>query len=527
MSKSLITAALGIAALVGTAVAQQTPVTAQSAASQSPAPPSALAAGAAAPAGRGGRGNPSTQLFTNSCSGCHGTDLAGARAGSLFTESFLSSRSDADIVRTILSGIPESGMPAFAGEIAENQANQLVVYLRLRAGQLKGRPAFVPDPNGQIVRSRKQTFRIEVVAAGLATPWGGAFLPDGRLLVSERNGNLRIVDTNGKLQAAPVEGTPVPFVRQDGGMLDVAVDPDYGRNRWIYLAYSDVVPGVTPAPNSNVAPNPAPPTMTVLIRGRVVGNRWTDTQELFRAPASVYSTPSDHYGTRFLFDGKGHLFYSLGDRHNMAAAQNLSTPLGKIHRIHLDGSVPKDNPFVNVPGAVPTIWSLGHRNPQGLSFDPNTGLLWETEHGPSGGDEINIIDKGHNYGWGVVSMGLEPGITQQRAPGMDDPIAHYTPTIAPSGISFYNGNRYPNWKGNLFVAALAGQQLLRLEVDGRKIVSQEPVLKEYGRVRQVITGPDGLLYVLLQNPTGAGTGLSLSAPTAGMVIKLIPAGLSP
>jgi glucose/arabinose dehydrogenase len=206
----------------------------------------------------------------------------------------------------------------------------------------------------------------------------------------------------------------------------------------------------------------------------------------------------------------------------MANAQDLSVPLGKIHRVNDDGSPAAGNPFIGTPGADPTVWSYGHRNPEGLAFDPVSGLLWESEHGPTGGDEINVIEKGHNYGWGVISMGLEPGITHQHQAGMDDPIAYYTPTIAPSGMTFYSGNRYPGWKNNLFVAALAGQELLRLEVSGRTIISQEPLFHEFGRVRDVITGPDGLLYVLIQNPTGAGTGLALSAPAAGMVIRLVP-----
>jgi glucose/arabinose dehydrogenase len=465
--------------------------------------------------------NPAAAFFGANCSSCHGTTLAGGRGPSLFAGSFLAGHSDADIARIIHTGIPNSEMPSFAGKIDDDQTSELIAYLRIQGGRLRDNPQFVPDPNGQVIHSQKQTFRIDVVAAGLATPWGEAFLPDGRMLVTERDGHVRIID-HGKLLPDPVLGTPVPFVRQDGGMLDVAVDPDYRRNGWIYLSYTEVAPGVTPAPGSDTAPNPAPPTMTVLIRGHLVGNHWFGTQDVFHAPAALYTTTSDHYGSRFLFDGHGHLFYSLGERHNMANAQNLSVPLGKIHRINLDGTVPADNPFVNTPGADPTIWTYGHRNPEGLAIDPVTGFLWESEHGPTGGDEINILDKGHNYGWGVVSMGLEPGITHQHEPGMDDPVAYYTPTIAPSGIGFYSGDRYPGWKNNLFVSALAGQELLRIEVQGRRIVAQEPVFKEFGRVRDVITGPDGLLYVLLQNPTGGGSGLALSAPTSGMVIKLTP-----
>jgi glucose/arabinose dehydrogenase len=469
-------------------------------------------------------GNPAQQIFTGTCASCHGADLAGGRGPSLFLGSFLAANSDDAILHTIQTGMPDGGMPSFKDQFSEAQLRQLIAYLRIRGGQLKDRPVFVPDPNNQVIKSHKQSFKIEVVAAGLDTPWGMAFLPDGRMLVTERAGHLRLID-HGKLLPDPVKGIPVPFVRQDGGTLDVALHPDYRRNGWIYLSYSEVVPGTVPPPGSDTAPNPAPPTMTVLVRGRLTnGNEWTDQQVIFRASPALYTTTSDHYGSRFLFDKEGKLFYSLGERHNMANAQDLTVPLGKIHRVNDDGTPAAGNPFINTPGADPTIWSYGHRNPEGLALDPVSGLLWESEHGPTGGDEINIIDKGHNYGWGVVSMGLEPGITHQHEAGMDDPIAYYTPTIAPSGMTFYSGNRYPGWKNNLFVAALAGQELLRLEINGRKIVSQEALFQQYGRVRDVITGPDGLLYVLLQNPTGAGTGLALSAPAAGMVIRLVPAG---
>jgi len=207
----------------------------------------------------------------------------------------------------------------------------------------------------------------------------------------------------------------------------------------------------------------------------------------------------------------------------MRNAQNLSSPLGKIHRVNDDGSIPADNPFITTPGAIPSIWSYGHRNPQGMALDPVSGLMWEAEHGPTGGDEINIIRKGHNYGWGVASMGIQPGVEKTRAPGMDQPVADHTPTLAPSGISFDLSRSSP-WRNNLLVAGLLGQQLLRLEVRNDRIVSQEVLFNQFGRVRTVVNGPDGRLFVLTQAPTGAGTGLSLSAPTPGMLIRLDPVG---
>ena len=258
--------------------------------------------------------------------------------------------------------------------------------------------------------------------------------------------------------------------------------------------------------------------MTVIVRGKINGdNAWVDQQFLFRAPPELYTPVNAHYGARFIFDAANHLFYTLGDRQVVMDAQDLSKPTGKIHRVNDDGSVPKDNPFVNRPGALPTIWSYGHRHPQGLARDPVTGKLWESEHGPQGGDEINIIEPGHNYGWGVITHGVQPGITKRAEEGMEQPIVYFTPTIAPAGMTFYSGTRYPAWKNNLFLGGLGGQQLRRLEVSGAKVTHQEVVFNQFGRVRDIIQGPDGLFYVALQLP-----GQTLSQSTTGTVVRLVP-----
>jgi glucose/arabinose dehydrogenase len=353
----------------------------------------------------------------------------------------------------------------------------------------------------------------------LNTPWGEVFLPDGRMLVTERPGRIRIID-HGKL-SDPVKNTPIPYVRQDGGFFDIAISPDYKKNGWIYMTYSEVAPGVAqpPAddpktPRSQWAA--APLNMTRWVRGRInANNEWVDQQDVMPSPAALYTNSVIHYGSRYLFDNKGHLFITMGERGEMTHSQDLSSPLGKIHRLNVDGSIPKDNPFVKTPKAIPSIWAYGVRNPEGLSFDPRSGLLWGSDNGPIGGDEVNIIEKGHNYGWGVISMGLQPGITKQHQAGMEDPIKYYTPSIAPSGIHFYTGNRYPGWKNSLFLSALAGQKLIRYEIDGRKITHEEVVFKGFGRVRQVITGPDGYLYLLIQNSQSL-------ANSPGMVIRLLP-----
>jgi glucose/arabinose dehydrogenase len=500
------------------------------------ATPVAPATGPSVPARGGGRGNPMAALYTERCAGCHGAGIEGGRAPSLFDDKWTRAADDEGVRQIIHDGVAGTEMVPFAGALTDQQIWQLVGYIRTQAETLKGKPTYVADPDGQVVKSEKQTVKIEVVARDLETPWGLAFLPDGRLLITERPGRLRIVE-KGKLLPEPVKGTPKVWEKQDGGLLDVEVHPQYARNGWIYLSYSETVPGyVAPPPAADTAAAPAPaagappqgrgrgrggppdpPSMTVIVRGKInKNNEWTDQQVIFRGAPEIYSSTNAHYGSRFTFDKQGHLFYTLGEKNNPALAQDLSSPLGKIHRVNDDGSVPKDNPMVGKSGALPTIWSYGHRNPQGLAWDP-AGKLWESEHGPQGGDEINVIEPGHNYGWGVITMGVDPRVTERTHEGMEQPIVYYTPTIAPSGIVFYTGTKYPGWKNNLFVSALAGQQLRRLEVSGTKVTHQEQVINQFGRVHDVIIGPDGYLYITLQLP-----GQSLSQSTPGMVARLVP-----
>lgn len=454
------------------------------------------------------------EIFNTTCSGCHGNTLApGAKAKSLFTKDYLDSHSDAQIATAVAEG---AGIPNhnFQNLFSPDEISQMPAYLRIVSGNLNRKFGPVPDINGKVFTSQKQTFRVETLAKGLDQPWGAAFLPDGRMIFTERAGRLRFLDKDGKL-SAPVKGTPTVFVRQDGGLFDVALHPDYARNGWIYLSYSSVPPGYQVQPGQDKAPNLSAPTMTYLVRGKVnARNEWVDQQALFSPPADTFRTSADHYGSRFLFDRTGHFFWSMGERHDMQMSQNLASPLGKIHRLNDDGTVPADNPFIHTPGALGSIWSYGHRNPEGLAFDPATGLLWETEHGPTGGDEVNIIEPGKDYGWGVATKGLEPGIFRTSATGMTDPITFFNPSIGPGGITFYTGDRYPGWKGNLFITGMVGQTLIRMEIKDRAITSQERLFDGYGRVREVLQGPDGLLYVLLQNRNGD--------PVGGSIVRLVP-----
>lgn len=429
------------------------------------------------------------------------------------------------------NGVPGKEMPAFKQLLDDRRRAELVQYIRSRAVSVEPARRVVANPDKQRLTTEKQAIALEVVARGLETPWALAFLPDGRLLVTERPGRLRIIDKD--RLSEPVKGIPNVHDVQDGGLLDVELHPEYAENGWIYLAYAEALPGFVP-PLSTTAPDTSlpfrdrpslVPSMTVVVRGRLSKtNEWTDQEVLFRAPATIYSTSGSHFGCRMIFDRQGHLFFTVGERGAMEDAQDLSKPTGKIHRVTDTGGVPKDNPFVSRHDALGTIWSYGHRNPEGLAWDPVTGVLWESEHGPGGGDEINIIEPGHNYGWGVATKGEQNGITRTSAPGMDDPIVYYTPSIAPAGIAFYTGDRFPAWRNtSLFVTGLGGQVLRRLEISGTMVTHQETIFDRFGRVRDIVQGPDGYFYVALQNPTGAGTDLLLSASTPGLVIRLVPA----
>src|SRR5689334_1328150 len=443
------------------------------------------------------------EIYNTTCAACHGNTVQpGPSARSLFATDFQNSRTDAQIVQALTDGLPSTPNHSFKTLFFPDEIAQMPALLRIRGGIMNRKVGAVPDINGHVFQSQKGNFKAEVLAKGFDQPWGMAFLPDGRLIFTERAGRIRFLSKDGRV-SEPVKGTPSVFVRQDGGMLDIALHPDYARNGWIYLSYTTVQPGYQVQPGDDAAPNMAPLTMTYVVRGKVnAKNEWVNQQILFNPPADSYRVSADHYGSRFLFDGKGHFFWSMGERHDMQMSQNLASPLGKIHRMNDDGSIPKDNPFIHTPGALPSIWTYGHRNPEGLTFDPATGLFWETEHGPTGGDEVNIIEPGKDYGWGVATMGLEPGIGRLHATGMTDPITFFNPSIGPAGITFYTGDRYPGWKGNLFITGMVGEKLIRMEIKGRQIVSQETLLQDYGRVRDVEIGPDGLIYLLLQNMNG-------------------------
>jgi glucose/arabinose dehydrogenase len=333
--------------------------------------------------------------------------------------------------------------------------------------------------------------RLVTVATGLEHPWGMAFLPDGRLLVTERPGRLRIVGTDGKV-GEPLEGVPAVSATGQGGLLDVQLDPEFAQNRLVYLSYAE------PREGGNG---------TAVARG-TLGERGLDgVQVIFRQDVTINGR--HHFGSRLVFDRSGRLFVTLGDRNSeRARAQTLDSHIGKVVRIERDGKVPADNPFVGREGAKPEVWSYGHRNVQGAALHPATGELWTHEHGPRGGDELNRTLAGRNYGWPLVTYGVEySGKTiseSPTAPGIEPPVHYWVPSIATSGLLFYTGDRFPQWRGNAFVGGLSSQQVSRLEMDGNRVVREEVLFKGVigQRVRDVEQGPDGLIYLLSDQPDG-------------------------
>ena len=331
------------------------------------------------------------------------------------------------------------------------------------------------------------TIKVETVATGLSHPWGLAFLPDGRMLVTERSGTLRLVSKDGKL-SPPLSGVPKVVVAGQGGLLDVAIDPDFKSNSLVYLTYSE--PGEGGAG-------------TAVARGKLGESGLDGVEVIFRQEPKVGG--GNHFGSRLVFAPDGKLFVTLGERFTFTPAQDLTNDLGKIVRINPDGSVPKDNPFVGRTDARPEIWSYGHRNPQGAAIHPETGKLWETEFGPCGGDELNIPQAGANYGWPVVSWGShytgEDIPDPPTHPEFADAIYHWNPVISPSGITFYTADAIPAWKGNLLIAGLSEQAIVRLTLDGEKVVDEERIPMG-ARIRDVVQGPDGAVYALTDEGNG-------------------------
>lgn len=353
------------------------------------------------------------------------------------------------------------------------------------------------------VTAQSHAFEVVTVAEGLQNPWSMAWLPNGDLLITERPGRLRIVK-DGVLWPEPIPGAPNVRAQGQGGLLEIALHPDFESNQLLYMTIAK------PSLDAEQAEG-----TTALVRARFDGIELTDVEEIFEAQA--WSTTGGHFGSRIVFDDAGHLFMTIGDRQApplMATvmehpAQDRSNHQGTIVRLNLDGSVPDDNPFVGQAGILPEIWSYGHRSPQGLAWHPETGDLWMTEHGPMGGDELNLVRRGANFGWPVIGFGINYDgarihLSETRE-GMETPKHFWVPSIATSGLLIYNGDQFPNWKGHVFVGGLAGERLVRLPIVGTEVVGEITVLDNLGRIRDIRQSPDGFIYLAVDHRQGEPT----------------------
>jgi len=428
--------------------------------------------------------------YLNYCAGCHGVNLE------KFDKSeWMYGNSDDAAFKSIKFGREDIGMPAFEVTFTDEQIKDLAAYIRTEVpkDQLQQGAALTLE---KVVNSRRQRFVIDTIVTGLDIPWGMEFLPNGDMLIAERDGILYRF-SGGVLTV--ISGLPDILAKGQGGLLDLRLHPDYKQNGWLYFSYSQ------PAEDNDRI------GCTAIMRAQIKGNQLISKEIIFEGIPD--SRKGQHWGCKLQFDKEGYLWFGIGDRGARDEnPQTLKNDCGKIHRIHDDGRIPKDNPFIDTRGARPSIYSYGHRNPQGTTMHPVTGEIWESEHGPRGGDELNLIEAGKNYGWPVISYGINyngtkfTDITEKE--GMEQPVIQWTPSIAPCGMTFVDSDRYPEWENNILIGSLRFKYLERVALKGNNVTEQEKLLEGIGRVRNVEMSPDGFIYVAMERP--------------GFIVKLLP-----
>ncbi len=432
------------------------------------------------------------EAYAEYCSGCHGEQME-----AFVDRNWKHGKDLNSIIRSIKYGSPDFGMPAYdsviSDEVTATMADMLVKYIKEVDAY---NPA--PRPTSNIFVFDGIRVRLDTIATELNSPWGFAQLPDGNYLITDRAGQLYQVDHNRNKML--IKNTPAALSEGQGGLLDLKLHPNFSENGWVYISYSKY------RMDGNVKM-----TTTAIVRGKIKNGEFTDAQEIFEA--NPYTSTKHHYGSKIMFDDKGYIFFSVGERgRENEFPQSTQNDNGKIHRLHDDGRIPEDNPFVQDGKSKGSIWSYGHRNPQGLIFDKGTGIIWETEHGPRGGDELNIIRKGANYGWPVICYCInydgKPITSISKKEGMEQPEIYWTPSIAPCGMTMITGDRYPQWKGNIMVGSLRYKYLNRCEMKGNKVVKQEKLFSNLGRMRNAEMGNDGYLYIAVESP--------------GRVFKVVP-----
>ena len=421
-------------------------------------------------------------VFDENCASCHDADMA-----VFLKRKWKNGNSWNEVRHSIKSGHAEIENANFAETLPDSACNKLADYI-LTGIERRTMNSFEEEPDWSgIIKTHALTFKLDTVVRGLENPWGLAFLPNGDILVTDINGKFYRHREGEELHE--ITGVPEVKFRGQGGLLDVEVHPDFKSNQLVYLTYSK--------------PKGEKESTTTLLKAKLLNDELSEQEIILEA--LPYRSAGLHFGSRLEFDDKGYLFLTIGDRFNRDVnPQNLDNHCGKIHRINDDGSIPEDNPFVNTPGALPSIWSYGHRNPQGLFFDKSTGTMWETEHAPRGGDEVNIIKKGLNYGWPIVSYGINYSGTVftelTSREDLESPVHYYLPSTGTCGLTLVDSDKYPGWKGDLLAGSLRFQYLSRLVLDGNKVVGEERLLENIGRLRTVNMGNDGYIYIGVEDP---------------------------
>jgi glucose/arabinose dehydrogenase len=433
-------------------------------------------------------------LYVTNCGGCHGANLQGTTSGPvLFKSEWKNNAGKESIAHAIRKGVAGSTMIAWEKVFNTKQIDSLTNYIssvqdRIEIQQVDSAPISKATQE-HIIKIEK------LVWQGIKTPWGIEFVNQDSAFITEKHGALRWL-IKGQLLLEPISGLPTAYLgTSTAGLMDIALDQDYKKNGWVYLAISQ---------SNGDSQDKNALAQTKIIRGKVEGNRWAQEQTLFEVADELKVKNGNRWGCRFLFDKEGYLFFTIGDMGLAMDSQDTKKATGKVYRIHPDGSIPKDNPFANQLGALAALYSIGNRNVQGIAQHPVTGVIWSTEHGPKGGDELNIMKKGANYGWPIITYGVDyngdtiTDITEKE--GMEQPITYWTPSIAVSAIDFCTSPLFPNWRNNVLVGALAFQELRRVVIENDKVVEQETLFKGMGRIRDVKFGPDGALYVLTNGP---------------------------
>ncbi len=434
------------------------------------------------------------EIFKNFCSGCHGANLQGTTSATpLIKDEFKHGSKKNLIASTIKNGVPGTTMIAWKNILNEDEIDALAGFILASQSQPSAMTEMEPV---EIINTIDYDLQINKIDAGdLITPWGIEFVNEDTALISGKKQGLRWF-VEGAMDPKPITGLPPAFVHNEtSGYLDLALDPDYQNNGWIYLALCHT--------NGDFSAQ-TPLSMTKIVRGKIIGHQWTNEQTLYEVEDSLMVRDGSRWGSRLLFDDDGHLYFTIGEMVKSMDAQDLSKTTGKIFRINRDGSIPKDNPFLDQPEALQAIFSIGNRNAQGIAQHPQTGEIWSSEHGPKGGDELNIINSGANYGWPVITYGVNYDNTiisdETHWEGMEQPVMYWTPSIAVSAIEFNTSHLFPKWKNNLMVGSLAFQELWRLVIEKDRVIHSELIFKNKGRIRDVKFAPNGALFLLMNDP---------------------------